>query len=154
MYCYTIVAPVIRDEVRELVQNHPDCIIIQRSFEINDLDNKDIVVCATDNKELHKRIKQLANERKLLVNVADTPELCDFYLSSIVQKGNLKIAISTNGKSPTIAKRIKEVLNETIPDEIESLLQNMQGIRNKMSGDFSEKVKQLDELTKKLSQNQ
>ena len=150
----TIVAPVIRDEVRELVQNHPDCIIIQRSFEINDLDNKDIVVCATDNKELHKRIKQLANERKLLVNVADTPELCDFYLSSIVQKGNLKIAISTNGKSPTIAKRIKEVLNETIPDEIESLLQNMQGIRNKMSGDFSEKVKQLDELTKKLSQNQ
>jgi siroheme synthase-like protein len=95
----------------------------------------------------------LANEKKLLVNVADTPELCDFYLGSIVQKGNLKIAISTNGKSPTIAKRIKEVLNETIPDEIESLLQNMQGIRNKMSGDFAEKVKQLDELTKKLSQN-
>ena len=135
------------------MQNHPDCIIIQRSFEINDLDNKDIVVCATDNKELHKRIKQLANERKLLVNVADTPELCDFYLGSIVQKGNLKIAISTNGKSPTIAKRVKEVLQESIPDEIDSLLQNMQGIRNKLSGDFSEKVKQLDELTKKLSQN-
>ena len=149
----TIVAIVIRDQVRELVQKHPYCIIIQRPFEVSDFDNKDIVVCATDNKELHKQIKQLANERKLLVNVADTPELCDFYLGSIVQKGNLKIAISTNGKSPTIAKRVKEVLQESIPDEIDSLLQNMQGIRNKLSGDFSEKVKQLDELTKKLSQN-
>lgn len=149
----TIVAPLIRNEVRELADKHTACTVIQRFFEMTDLDNKDIVVCATDNKELHKQVKQLANERKLLVNVADTPELCDFYLGSIVQKGNLKIAISTNGKSPTIAKRIKEVLQESIPEEIDSLLQNMQGIRNKLCGDFSEKVKQLDELTKKLSQN-
>jgi siroheme synthase-like protein len=53
-----------------------------------------------------------------LVNVADTPDQCDFYLSSIVQKGNLKIAISTNGKSPTVAKRIKEVLHDAIPGEL------------------------------------
>jgi siroheme synthase-like protein len=86
------------------------------------------------------------------VNVADTPELCDFYLGSIVQKGNLKIAISTNGKSPTIAKRIKEVLNETIPDEINDLLNNMQSIRDKMSVDFAEKVKRLNELTKTLTE--
>ena len=149
-----IVAPIIRDEVRELVSQHPACTIIQRNFEDADLENKEIVICATDNKELHKRIKQLANAKKLLVNVADTPELCDFYLGSIVQKGNLKIAISTNGKSPTIAKRIKEVFNETIPDEIDSLLRNMQDIRNKMNGSFSEKVKQLDKLTQKLSQKQ
>ena len=149
----TIVAPAIQDEVKELVEQHPACTIIQRDFQDADLEDKEIVICATDNKELHKNIKQLANAKKLLVNVADTPDLCDFYLGSIVQKGNLKIAISTNGKSPTIAKRIKEVLNDTIPNEIDSLLQNMQGIRNKMSGDFSEKVKQLDALTKKLSQN-
>ncbi|MEO7393589.1 MAG: bifunctional precorrin-2 dehydrogenase/sirohydrochlorin ferrochelatase [Chitinophagaceae bacterium] len=147
----TVVAPLINAEVSKLLQKHPACSIIQRSFEITDLDNKDIVVCATDNKELHKQIKQLANEKKLLVNVADTPELCDFYLGSIVQKGNLKIGISTNGKSPTIAKRIKEVLQESIPDEIDSLLQNMQEIRNKLTGDFSEKVKLLDELTKTLT---
>ena len=148
----TIVATVIRDEVKELVEQHPACTIIQGDFQDADLEDKEIVICATDNKELHKNIKQLANAKKLLVNVADTPGLCDFYLGSIVQKGNLKIAISTNGKSPTIAKRIKEVLHDTIPNEIDSLLQNMQGIRNKMSGDFSEKVKQLDALTKKLSQ--
>lgn len=150
----TIVAPVIKDEVKEFLQNHPACNLIQRSFEESDLDNKDLVVLATDDKELHKNIRAIAKGKRILVNVADTPELCDFYLGSIVQKGNLKIAISTNGKSPTIAKRVKEVLNETIPDEIDDLLTNMQTIRNKMSGDFAEKVKLLNELTKQLSQNQ
>ena len=150
----TIIAPDIKQEVRDLLQNYPSCDLIQRSFEESDLNNKDLIVLATDDKELHKKIKTLAKEKRILVNVADTPELCDFYLGSIVQKGNLKIAISTNGKSPTIAKRVKEVLNETIPDEIDDLLNNMQNIRNKMSGDFAEKVKQLNELTKQLSQNQ
>jgi len=150
----TIIAPVIRDEINEIVSRHPGCSIIKRNFEEADLNDKDIVICATDDKNLHKKVKQLANSKKLLVNVADTPELCDFYLGSIVQKGDLKIAISTNGKSPTIAKRLKEVLQESIPGEIDSLLQSMQSIRNKMNGDFSQKVKQLDELTKKLSQKQ
>ncbi len=146
----TVIAPVIKEEVRILLKEYPACTIIQRSFEISDLDNKDIVVCATDNKQLHKKIKQLANERKLLVNVADTPELCDFYLGSIVQKGNLKIAISTNGKSPTIAKRIKEVLNKALPGELDDVIENLHEIRNKLNGNFEYKVKKLNALTKVL----
>lgn len=149
----TIVAPFIREELRGFIKKFPACILIERNFKPADLENKQIVVCATDNRELHKQIKELANAKGLLVNVADTPELCDFYLGSIVQKGSLKIAISTDGKSPTIAKRVKEVLNETLPDEIDTLLSNMQNIRNKMSGDFAEKVKQLNEITKKLTEN-
>lgn len=147
-----VVAPFVKDEVKDLLQNHPNCKIVQRPFEESDLENKNLAILATENKELHRQIKSLANEKGILVNVADTPELCDFYLSSIVQKGNLKIAISTNGKSPTIAKRIKEVLNETIPDEIDGLLDNMQSIRDKMSVDFAEKVKRLNELTKTLTE--
>lgn len=149
----TVVAPVIKKEVRLLLQNHPCCTLHQRTFEESDLNHKDLVVLATSDKELHRKIKALAEEKRILVNVADTPELCDFYLGSIVQKGNLKIAISTNGKSPTIAKRVKEILNETMPDEIDDLLINMQHIRNKMSGDFAEKVKQLNELTRVLAAN-
>ena len=147
-----VVAPVVKEEVKQLLESHSLCKIIQRPFEEADLENKNLVILATDDKELHKRIKSLAAEKDILVNVADTPELCDFYLGSIVQKGNLKIAISTNGKSPTIAKRIKEVLNETIPGEIDNLLSNMQSIRNKMSVDFAEKVKRLNELTKTLTE--
>ena len=147
----TVVAPLIKEEVKKLLQDHPSCNIVQRSFEESDLENKELIILATDDKELHRHIKSLADRKGILVNVADTPELCDFYLGSIVQKGNLKIAISTNGKSPTIAKRIKEVLNETMPGEIDDLLSNMQSIRNKMSVDFAEKVKRLNELTKTLT---
>jgi uncharacterized protein len=146
----TVVAPMVKEEVRELLEKHPACKLMQREFEKEDLENKDLVILATDNASLHKQIKQIARTKRLLVNVADTPALCDFYLGSIVQKGNLKIAISTNGYSPTIAKRVKEVLNETLPEEIDQLLANMQAIRNKMSGDFAQKVKELNELTKKL----
>ena len=146
----TIVAPVIREEVRQLLTDYPNCEIIQRGFEETDLDNKEIVLCATDNRELHKQIKSLANQKGLLVNVADTPELCDFYLGSIVQKGDIKIAISTNGKSPTIAKRLKEVLADMLPDEMEEMLDNIRVYRNQIRGDFAEKVKQLNELTKGL----
>jgi uncharacterized protein len=147
----TIIAPLIKPEIRILIKDFPNCKIIERAFLETDLECKQLVLCATDDNALHLQIKLLANSKGLLVNVADKPELCDFYLGSIVQKGDLKIAISTNGKSPTIAKRIKEVLHETIPEEIDDLLGAMQKIRNKMSGDFTEKVKALNEITKKLS---
>ncbi|RYE04459.1 MAG: siroheme synthase, partial [Sphingobacteriaceae bacterium] len=126
----------------------------ERSFEENDLFEKDMVIVAIDDKPVGRQIYQLCKARNLLVNVADTPDLCDFYLSSVVQKGNLKIAISTNGKSPTVAKRVKEVLNETFPAEIDSVLTNMTQIRQKLNGDFSAKVKQLDALTSGLVKDQ
>jgi siroheme synthase-like protein len=146
----TVVAPFVRKELEQFLSEYPKCKIIKRHFEFADLDTADIVFCATDNPDLHALIKERARQMRLLVNVADTPPLCDFYLGSIVQKGNLKIAISTNGKSPTVAKRLKQVLNETIPDELENVLQNMQNIRNTISGGFTEKVRRLNELTEGL----
>ena len=145
-----IVADKVSDDVKKLVTSNNNIIIEEKKFEPTDLLDKDLVIVAIDDKEESKRIRFLAKEQKLLVNVADTPELCDFYLGSIVKKGNLKIAISTNGKSPTIAKRVKEALNDTLPDEIDELLSNMQSIRNKLSGDFAQKVNELNKLTKQL----
>jgi siroheme synthase-like protein len=82
------------------------------------------------------------------VNVADTPDLCDFYLGAVVTKGELKVGISTNGRSPTIAKRFREFLEEVIPEDTNQLLDNMNGIREKVKGDLVEKVKVLNEVTK------
>ena len=92
-------------------------------------------------RQLQKKLKPLAKEKGILVNVADTPDLCDFYLGSIVQKGNLKIAISTNGKSPTAAKRIKEVLHDALPGELDEVIENLHKVRNKLNGNFEYKVK-------------
>lgn len=146
----TIVAPLIKEEVRRLVWKHPSCKIEQREYASTDLENKDLVILATDNKMLHQAIKATATEKNLLVNVADTPELCDFYLGSIVQKGNLKLAISTNGKSPTAAKRIKEVLHEALPGQLDEVIENLHQVRNKLNGNFEYKVKKLNEITKVL----
>ncbi len=146
----TLVATQISTEIKELAQHYPNILLIEKPYDINDLADNDIVIAAINNPAISKQVVQDAKSKKILVNAADKPELCDFYLSSVVKKGNLKIAISTNGKSPTIAKRVKEVLNDTLPDEIDTLLNNMQSIRNKLSGDFAEKVKQLNEITKGL----
>ena len=150
----TVVAPEIKEEVKRLISEHPSCRIIQGPFREYDLDNKDLIILATKNRELHENIKDLARQKGIIVNVADTPDLCDFYLGSIVQKGSLKIAISTNGLSPTIAKRMKEVISDMIPYEMENVLQDLSSIRQRMNGDFEEKVKRLNELTKMLVSKQ
>ena len=149
----SVIAPHIKEDIRKLVFKHPSCKIFQREFQPGDLDNKDLVILATDNKALHEQIKTQATEKGILVNVADTPELCDFYLSSIVQKGNLKIAISTNGKSPTAAKRIKEVLHDALPGELDEVIENLHKVRSKLNGNFEYKVKKLNKLTKTLVEN-
>jgi len=82
-----------------------------------------------------------------LINVADTPELCDFYLGSIVTKGDLKIAISTNGKSPTLSKRIREFFEAILPENIDELILNLHDYRNTLKGNFEEKVNKLNEIT-------
>lgn len=146
----TIIAPVIKEELRVLVSKHPACIVLQRPFKEEDLEGKDLVLLATDDPVLHAAIRSKAAERHLLTNVADTPSLCDFYLGSIVQKGNLKIAISTNGKSPTAAKRIREVLHDTLPGELEEVIDNLHVVRSRMNGSFDQKVKKLNEITRVL----
>jgi precorrin-2 dehydrogenase/sirohydrochlorin ferrochelatase len=143
----TLVSLKIHDDIRALAIQSKNIKLIEREFRARDLHNKDIAILATDDNILHKRIKGLARKRRLLVNVADTPELCDFYLGSVVTKGNVKIGISTNGKSPTIAKRMREFFEEAIPDNTNDLLENMQHIRDKIKGDFKHKVEMLNEIT-------
>ncbi len=146
----TVIALSILPEVHLLAADYKGVKIIQKSFSDTDLNHADLVIAATNDSKLNNFVRQSAHERKLLINVADKPELCDFYLGSIVQKGDLKIAISTNGKSPTIAKRLKEVLNEALPDEIDTTLQQMSVLRNTLNGDFAYKVKKLNEVTSVL----
>jgi precorrin-2 dehydrogenase / sirohydrochlorin ferrochelatase len=143
----TVVAEKISDDIRSLAAQSRFIFLNERSFRIRDLQNKDIVILATDDKDLHERIRIQTRKKRILVNVADTPDLCDFYLGSVVTKGNIKIGISTNGKSPTIAKRMREYFEEVLPDNTNQLLDNMQKIRDRIKGDFRRKVDVLNEIT-------
>jgi uncharacterized protein len=146
----TLVAPEILEEIQNYVLSFPKLILKEKNFELSDLNEQNFVIAATDDKVLNTEIKKAASQKGILTNVADTPDECDFYLASIVQKGDLKIAISTNGKSPTIAKRLKEVLNAVLPTELDAILQDMTAIRQRLQGNFAEKVKTLNKITKIL----
>ncbi|HUH34164.1 MAG TPA: NAD(P)-dependent oxidoreductase, partial [Daejeonella sp.] len=143
----TIVAERVTQEVRRYAQEFPQVLIFNKGFEEGDLEGKDLVVVATDQPVLNEAIRNLARDRRLLINVADKPELCDFYLGSIVKKGDLKLGISTNGKSPTVAKRLKEVLQTNLPDELDQTLQQINKLRVTLNGDFAHKVKELNKAT-------
>ena len=142
-----VVADQVLGTVHQLISKYPEVKLQERQFEDKDLNGIQLLVLATDNQELHQYIRKIAKEKGILVNVADTPELCDFYLGSIVKKGNLKIAISTNGKSPTVGKRLKQVFNESIPEEIDRTLEQMSQLRNTLKGDFAYKIKRMNEAT-------
>ena len=143
----TIVAEKFHAEILGMASHCKRIRLVERSFRARDLQSKDLVILATDDKNLHERIRIQARKRRLLVNVADTPDLCDFYLGSVVTKGNIKIGISTNGKSPTIAKRMREYFEDVLPENTNQLLDNMQQIRDKIKGDFKHKVDVLNEIT-------
>jgi len=146
-----MVAIEFSEATRHAAKHHLNIELIQRAYEVSDLDNIDIIIIAVNDTLQSELIRNDAHEKGKLVNVADKPELCDFYLGSIVKKGNLKIAISTNGKSPTIAKRLKETFNDLLPDQLDEVLDNMEVIRNKMKGDFATKVNKLNKITKILT---
>ncbi|RYG04431.1 MAG: ABC transporter permease [Chitinophagaceae bacterium] len=149
-----LVAITVSDEVRALAQTSPNITITEKAFDESDLEGAEVVVVAINDKQASAAIRELAKSKRLLVNVADTPDLCDFYLGSVVQKGSLKIGISTNGKSPTAAKRIKEVLQQALPDELDEVIDNLHTIRNRLNGNFEYKVKKLNALTQGLVENE
>jgi precorrin-2 dehydrogenase / sirohydrochlorin ferrochelatase len=147
----TLVAPEISSRINSIAEQNSRLTLINRKFEDNDLLGKDIVIVATNDKMENERIWKLARSRHILANVADTPAICDFYLSSVVRKGNLKVAISTNGMSPTLAKRLKEVLGEALPDNLETAMEQLRAVREMLKGDFAYKVDELNRITSVLT---
>jgi siroheme synthase-like protein len=145
-----VVAKQVHPVFAEFSQQYPSIEILTIEYNASYLDDCDIVISAVNNLQLSEQIRNDAKQKGKLINAADKPELCDFYLGSIVTKGNLKLAISTNGKSPTVAKRLKEIFNELLPEELDEVLNNIQQIRETLKGDFQNKVHQLNEITKIL----
>lgn len=140
-------------ELKELAAKHPGMKLRQKVYEVSDLEKRHIVIGCTGNREMNLQISKDAKARCLLVNIADMPDQCDYYLGSIVTKGNVKIAISTNGKSPTLAKRIRQFLEHVIPDDIDELAGNLHEFRKSIKGNFREKVEILNRVTSRLIDN-
>ncbi|TDY10124.1 bifunctional precorrin-2 dehydrogenase/sirohydrochlorin ferrochelatase [Meridianimaribacter flavus] len=148
----TMVANFFRPDVITLAKQF-DVKLIKMSYHDSFLLDQDLIIAATDKPEVNKQIYNDAKANHILVNVADTPELCDFYLGGIVTKGHVKVAISTNGKSPTTAKRLRQFFEDVIPENIDDLVQNLNRFRKTIKGDFEHKVQTLNNVTKTLISN-
>jgi precorrin-2 dehydrogenase/sirohydrochlorin ferrochelatase len=86
-------------------------------FQPGDLDGVFLVIAATDSAELNSQVFKEAQSRKVLCNAVDDPQNCDFYYPAVVQRGDLQIAISTNGRSPALAQRLRQELEEQFSPE-------------------------------------
>ena len=145
-----VVAPKFIPELEVLVENHPSVKLTQAKFKKKMLKKRNMVIACTDDLKVNKRVYDLSRKRYLICNIADTPDLCDYYLGGIVTKGNVKIAISTNGKSPTTAKRLREFFEEVIPEDINKMVENLNEYRKTLKGNFEEKVQKMNEITEGL----
>lgn len=144
-----LVAPFFRPETIEFANLH-NIKLIKAEYHSKFLAAQHIVIATTDNEAVNIQIFNDCKSQNILVNVADNPPFCDFYMGGIVTKGNVKIAISTNGKSPTTAKRLRQFFEDVIPDNVDDLVKNLNSYRKTIKGNFEEKVSTLNRITENL----
>ena len=145
----TMVAPFYRPETYKL-SNQFQVLRLKDYYHPVHLEGKHIVIAATDDSEVNKCIYRDCRQSNILVNVADNPPLCDFYMGGIVTKGHVKVAISTNGKSPTTAKRLRQFFEDILPDDISVMVQNLNTYRKTLRGSFEYKMEKMNKLTQTL----
>jgi uroporphyrin-III C-methyltransferase len=126
-----VVAPRARDEIRQLAS---DGTIewVQRAFDPSDLDGSFLAIAATDSAKVNAAVYREAVARGILVNSVDDPPHCEFYFGSVVRRGELQIAISTAGESPTVAQRLRREIDEQLPQELGAWLENLGQLRREV----------------------
>ncbi|MFA9373194.1 MAG: bifunctional precorrin-2 dehydrogenase/sirohydrochlorin ferrochelatase [Poseidonibacter sp.] len=127
----TIISSFYCDEIKELISSH-SLDFIQKDYEKGDIKGFDIVIAALDNLSIQESIYQESREFNCLCNCVDFTNYCDFIFPSYIKKGDLTIAISTSGTSPSMAKHLKIYLQKLIPDSIEDFLKQMKEYRDTM----------------------
>ena len=131
LQCHAMVL-VIAEELSpdwEALQGEDNLHFIHGKYDPRHIEGMFLVIGATNNREVNERIFQDAQRLQILVNIVDEPMRCDFILPSLVERGDLSVAISTGGKSPAMAKRLRKELEDTLGTEYEIALRIMGDIR-------------------------
>jgi len=127
----TVVAPRARPEIEAKAQAG-ELVLHPREFVSSDLDGVFLVVTATDLQQVNHRVAEAARQRNVLCNSVDDPPDCDFFYPSVVQRGDLQIAISTAGKSPALAQRLREEVDAMLPEDTGAWLDQLGATRSRM----------------------
>ena len=119
-----------------------------REYRSIDLEDISIVIAATDDQELQKRIFSEASAKKILCNSVDLAESCHFIFPSVIRRGDFILSVSTSGASPAFAKYFKKYLENILPNDIEDFLKNMKETRTRLPKG-KERMALLDEMARK-----
>lgn len=124
---------VIAPEFLQEIEENPELELSYRNFEESDLDSMPafVIVAGEDAEENHK-IAALCRARRILVNVVDDQEYCDFIFPSLIAHGSLSVGICTNGASPSTGVLLKRKIQQQIPDNIEEILDFLQQKRSQI----------------------
>ena len=132
-----IVAPELASSVEKLVTSS-DIQYRRGVFEATDLDAIMLVIAATNQKPVNEQISRLAKQRGLLVNVVDSPELCSFFVPSIIDRSPIVVAVSSGGTSPVLARLLRARLETVIPASYGRLAHLVKGFREQVKERFQE----------------
>jgi siroheme synthase-like protein len=112
----TVMSPEFTEEIEQWARE--GCLRIERkTYDPGDLDGANIVIASTDNSAVNEQIAADCRARKIPVNVVDVTPLCEFIVPAIIESGSIQIAVSTGGKSPAVARTLKEDLQRLIGPE-------------------------------------
>lgn len=126
--------------------------VIEKQFEENDLTLGDYVISASNDRELNKRISLLCQERGIPVNVVDDPELCTFVFPSLIKRGDLTVGICTGGKSPAVSKYIRKEIENILPENIESIIDEMGALRERLKAEIPNQKDRAEILKNRLTE--
>ena len=124
----TVVSPEVTDMLSVLAEENRIS-LKQRPYQASDLDGVFLVIGATDNRDMNRTIYDDARKQGKLCNIADQPDLCNFILPSVIERGDLIIAISTSGKSPAYARQLRKQLEAQFGPEHAGFLKLMGIVR-------------------------
>src|ERR1700722_307703 len=105
---------------------------LARCYEPEDVAGCDLVIAATNDRGVNRAVFEEASRRSILCNTADDPPLCDFFFASIVQRGELQIAISTAGQSPALAQRLRREIDAQLPADLGPWLAELGQLRREV----------------------
>ena len=133
----TVVSPDLTPGLQKL-QESGAIRSIRRKFDEPDLEDALLVISATDDPDIQKRVAALARAKRILVNTVDQPKLCDFIVPAIVRRGDLVAAISTSGKSPVLAATLKAKMESIITDDAARAARLLGDIRSEIHSLFED----------------
>ncbi len=127
-----VVAPDICSEISSLAQQNKHLHLSETPYTEADITGRFLVICATNNEAVNRQVYHDADNRNIIVNVVDVPELCSFYVPSRFSRGDLSLAISTHGSSPAMARKIRKELETHFGEEYELMLALLKEMRIKL----------------------